>query len=147
MTAGSDALGFREECLLLQLKCNLLVGGQDHAYSFRNAREDAVQRLQRYRDNVQQRSRIMRDQPSTPVDSGIYWIEHVIRHKGAPHLRSTSLDLKWYHREMIDIITILVTIVTVFLIIFFLLLKKMFTKCDNISKKIKNCIVINKKNN
>jgi hypothetical protein len=48
MTAGSDALGFREECLLLQLKCNLLVGGQDDAYSFRNAREDAVQRLQRF---------------------------------------------------------------------------------------------------
>jgi hypothetical protein len=25
MTAGNDALGFREECLLLQLKCELLV--------------------------------------------------------------------------------------------------------------------------
>jgi hypothetical protein len=50
MTAGSDALGFREDCLLLQLKYDLLVGGQDHAYSFRSAgnREDAVQRLQRF---------------------------------------------------------------------------------------------------
>jgi hypothetical protein len=40
---------FREEFLLLQLKCDLLVGGQDCAYSFRNARnrEDAAQRLQR----------------------------------------------------------------------------------------------------
>jgi mitochondrial fission protein ELM1 len=50
MTAESDALGFREECSLLQLKCDLLVGGQDHAYSFQNARnrEDAVQSLQRF---------------------------------------------------------------------------------------------------
>jgi hypothetical protein len=34
--------------LLLQLKCDLLVGGQDRAYVFRNARnrEDAAQRLQ-----------------------------------------------------------------------------------------------------
>jgi hypothetical protein len=49
MTAGSPALGFRNE-FLLQLKCNLLVDGQDHAYSFRNARnrEDAAQRLQRF---------------------------------------------------------------------------------------------------
>jgi hypothetical protein len=41
---------FREEFLLLQLKCDLLVGGQDRAYSFRNARnrEDAAQRLQRF---------------------------------------------------------------------------------------------------
>jgi hypothetical protein len=38
MTAGSDALGFREECLLLQLQCDLFVGGQDHSYSFGNAR-------------------------------------------------------------------------------------------------------------
>jgi predicted GNAT family N-acyltransferase len=38
MTAGSDALGFREEYFLLQLKCDLLVGEQDHAYSFRNTR-------------------------------------------------------------------------------------------------------------
>jgi hypothetical protein len=41
---------FREEFLLLQLKCDLLVGGQYSAYSFRNARnrEDAAQRLQRF---------------------------------------------------------------------------------------------------
>jgi hypothetical protein len=50
MTAGSDALGFREEFLLLQLKCNLRVGGQEHGYSFRDARnrEDAAQRLHRF---------------------------------------------------------------------------------------------------
>jgi hypothetical protein len=50
MTAGSDALGFREERLLLQLKCDFLVDDQDHTYSFQNARncEDAAQRLQRF---------------------------------------------------------------------------------------------------
>jgi hypothetical protein len=50
MTAGSDALGFREECLLLQLNCDLLVGSQDHAYSSGNDRnrENAAQRLQRF---------------------------------------------------------------------------------------------------
>jgi hypothetical protein len=26
-----------------------------------------------------------------PIDSAVYWIEHVIRHKGAPHLRSAGL--------------------------------------------------------
>jgi hypothetical protein len=50
MTAGSDALRFREKRLLLQLKCDFLVDDQDHTYSFRNARncEDAAQRLQRF---------------------------------------------------------------------------------------------------
>jgi hypothetical protein len=32
---------FREEFLPLQLKCDLLVGSQDRAYSFRNARNRA----------------------------------------------------------------------------------------------------------
>jgi hypothetical protein len=31
MTPGSDVLGFCEECLLLELECDLLVGDQDHA--------------------------------------------------------------------------------------------------------------------
>jgi hypothetical protein len=40
---------FREECHL-QLKCDLLVGDQDPAYSFGNARnrEDVAHRLQRF---------------------------------------------------------------------------------------------------
>jgi hypothetical protein len=47
MTAESATLGFREECLLLHLKC---IGGEDDAYSFRNARNraDDAQRLQRF---------------------------------------------------------------------------------------------------
>jgi hypothetical protein len=41
---------FREECLFLEVKYDLLVGGQDSAYSFRNARnrEDAAQRFKRF---------------------------------------------------------------------------------------------------
>jgi hypothetical protein len=41
---------FREECLFLKVKYDLHVGGQDSAYSFRNARnrEDAAQRLKRF---------------------------------------------------------------------------------------------------
>jgi glucuronosyltransferase len=35
----------------------------------------------------------MKDRLMKPLDSAIYWIEHVIRHKGAPHLRSAGLDL------------------------------------------------------
>jgi hypothetical protein len=40
---------FRTEFLLLQLKCDLLLGSQDRAYSLRNGRnrEDAAQRSQR----------------------------------------------------------------------------------------------------
>jgi hypothetical protein len=41
---------FREEFLLLQLKCDVLIGGQDRTNAFRNTRnrEDAAQRLQKF---------------------------------------------------------------------------------------------------
>jgi hypothetical protein len=41
---------FREEFLLLQLKCDLLLDSQDRAYSFRKSRnrEDAAERLQKF---------------------------------------------------------------------------------------------------
>lgn len=33
------------------------------------------------------------------METAIYWVEYVVRHKGAPHLRSTgqNLDIVTYH--------------------------------------------------
>jgi hypothetical protein len=66
----------------------------------------------------------MHDQPLKPIDSAVYWIEHVIRHKGASHLRSVATELKWYQREMIDIIVFLMAVTSAILVTIFLLLKK-----------------------
>lgn len=34
----------------------------------------------------------------------MYWIEYVIRHKGAPHLRSAAQDLTWYQLYLLDVL-------------------------------------------
>jgi glucuronosyltransferase len=48
----------------------------------------------------------------------VYWTEYVIRHKGAPHLRSAVLDLAWYQYFLLDVITVLaLAIVSVLLIL------------------------------
>jgi len=60
-----------------------------------------------YRENVQRLSRIYRDQPLTPLQQAVYWTEYVIRHKGAPHLRSAALDLAWYQYFLLDVIAVL----------------------------------------
>jgi UDP:flavonoid glycosyltransferase YjiC (YdhE family) len=71
-----------------------------------------------YKENIQLRSKLMHDQPLKPIDSAVYWVEHVIRYKGAPHLRSAGLDLKWYEREMIDVfLFIIVVIATIYICI------------------------------
>ena len=60
-----------------------------------------------YRENVQRLSRIYRDQPLTLLQQAVYWTEYVIRHQGAPHLRSAALDLAWYQYFLLDVIAVL----------------------------------------
>ncbi|CAL4087206.1 unnamed protein product, partial [Meganyctiphanes norvegica] len=41
----------------------------------------------KYKSSASAVSKIIRDQPETPVERAVFWTEYVIRHKGAPHLR------------------------------------------------------------
>ena len=50
----------------------------------------------------------MRDQKERPLDRAVYWIEYVIRHQGAPHLRSSSRYLNLFQRNLIEIVTLIV---------------------------------------
>lgn len=50
----------------------------------------------------------MHDQPQHPLDRAIYWIEYVIRHKGAPHLRSATRPLNTFQRGLVDVMLILI---------------------------------------
>lgn len=34
-----------------------------------------------------------KDEPMKPIDQAIYWVEYVIRHGGAEHLKSDSIGL------------------------------------------------------
>ncbi|KAF2345767.1 UDP-glucuronosyl/UDP-glucosyltransferase, partial [Trinorchestia longiramus] len=56
----------------------------------------------KYEEAVTKQSVIMRDQPLSPEETVIYWTEYVIRHKGAPHLRSPFKDLTWYQVYNLD---------------------------------------------
>lgn len=57
-----------------------------------------------YMDTIQKTSRIFCDRPMSAMDTAMYWIEYVIRHKGAPLIRSSALDLPWYKYYLLDII-------------------------------------------
>jgi glucuronosyltransferase len=82
----------------------------------------------RYRENAQRLSRIYRDQPLTPLQQAVYWTEYVIRHKGAPHLRSAVLDLAWYQYFLLDVIAVLAIVVGSVVVIGFLVLRALCRK-------------------
>nr|AVT42216.1 UDP-glucuronosyltransferase 321G1 [Lissorhoptrus oryzophilus] len=58
---------------------------------------------QLYRKNIKEQARIITDQPMSSVDTAVYWIEYVIRHKGASHLRYKSVDIPFYQYYMLDV--------------------------------------------
>ncbi|KAF2888766.1 hypothetical protein ILUMI_17407, partial [Ignelater luminosus] len=64
-----------------------------------------------YPEAALQRSRILQDQPLKPMDKAIFWIEYVLRHQGAMHLRSAALNLTWYQYYLLDVIAFVVFII------------------------------------
>ncbi|XP_044263532.1 UDP-glycosyltransferase UGT5-like [Tribolium madens] len=72
----------------------------------------------RYKENVQMRSKLFHDQIVSPLDAAIYWIEYVIRHGGAPHLRVAALDLPWYKYLLIDVVAVIASAIITLIFIF-----------------------------
>ncbi|KAJ4448917.1 hypothetical protein ANN_00309 [Periplaneta americana] len=60
-----------------------------------------------YQKNAKHLSQLFRDRPQAALDTAIYWTEYVIRHRGAPHLRSSALDLTWYQYVLLDVILVI----------------------------------------
>ncbi|XP_036115594.1 UDP-glucuronosyltransferase 2B31-like isoform X3 [Molossus molossus] len=64
-----------------------------------------------YKENAMRLSRIQHDQPMKPLDRAVFWIEYVMRHKGAKHLRPASYDLTWLQYHSLDVIGFLLACV------------------------------------
>ncbi|KAM6150526.1 UDP-glucuronosyltransferase 2B31-like isoform 5-T5 [Erethizon dorsatum] len=57
-----------------------------------------------YKENAMRLSRIHHDQPVKPLDRAVFWIEFVMRHRGAKHLRVAAHDLSWFQYHSLDVI-------------------------------------------
>ncbi|ALC45675.1 Ugt35a [Drosophila busckii] len=60
-----------------------------------------------YAQTAAQMSERYRDQPETALERAIWWTEHVMRHKGAPHLRAESRNLNWLQLHSLDTLAVL----------------------------------------
>uniref|UniRef100_A0A8C2USC2 UDP-glucuronosyltransferase 2A3-like n=1 Tax=Chinchilla lanigera TaxID=34839 RepID=A0A8C2USC2_CHILA len=66
---------------------------------------------QKYKENAMRLSRIHHDQPMKPLDRAVFWVEFVMRHKGAKHLRVAAHDLSWFQYHSLDVIGFLLACV------------------------------------
>ncbi|XP_075331925.1 UDP-glucuronosyltransferase 2B4-like [Odontesthes bonariensis] len=56
-----------------------------------------------YKENMIKLSQIHHDKPIKPIDSAIFWMDYVMRHKGSAHLRTESYKLPWYAFYCLDL--------------------------------------------
>ncbi|XP_055531216.1 UDP-glycosyltransferase UGT5-like [Wyeomyia smithii] len=71
--------------------------------SFRWALDELLHKAE-YKRNIDVVSSVFRDRPVPALQEAAYWVEYVIRHKGAPQLRSAGIDLPWLSFALVDVI-------------------------------------------
>ncbi|XP_059051876.1 UDP-glycosyltransferase UGT5-like [Achroia grisella] len=89
----------------------------------------------KYKEKVRELSFVHHDRPISPGDELVHWVEHVIRTKGAPHLRSPAFDVPFYQKCYLDLAALVLAILIAIKIIIVKLVRLLFKK-PGLKKKI-----------
>ncbi|KAL3289133.1 hypothetical protein HHI36_003571 [Cryptolaemus montrouzieri] len=118
--------------------------GLDHDKMTQETFDSAIRELltnSTYAANAKKRSSLFKNQPVKPLDNAIWWVEHIIEHKGGQHLRNVGMDLEWYQLYMVDIMLFFVVVITTILVISFFvtrwMMRKVFKLFSQNPKKVK----------
>ncbi|KAK5645028.1 hypothetical protein RI129_006328 [Pyrocoelia pectoralis] len=84
----------------------------------------------KYRNTARERSKIFQDDNTKPLDRAAFWVDYVIRHKGAPHLRTAASSLSWYQYLLLDVTLFIITVLLGFLFVVRKLITKLFVQKD-----------------
>lgn len=101
--------------------------------SFRWALNELLHKPE-YKTNMDRVSAVFRDRPMSSLEESAYWIEYVIRHKGAPQLRSAGLDLPWVSFALLDVVGV---VPAALLVLVWVIRKMVFVMCGKSALKKK----------
>lgn len=87
-----------------------------------------------YRENMKKLSSLHRDQPMKPLDRAVFWIEFVMRHKGAAHLKTDSYKMTMIQYYSMDVAAFLFATVLLFLLVSFSAVKFLIRQIFDRSK-------------
>jgi UDP:flavonoid glycosyltransferase YjiC (YdhE family) len=90
---------------------------------------DEVLNSKKYTEKVQELSARFRDKPQHPVDLAKYYVEFVMRHKGAPFMQSSSTHLNVIELNNLDVYAIILAILFIAVFVPYFLLKKLLRSC------------------
>ncbi|XP_067012865.2 UDP-glycosyltransferase UGT5 [Anabrus simplex] len=79
-----------------------------------------------YKENAMKVSRAYHDRPMSAMDTAVYWTEYVIRHRGAPHLRSAAVDLNFFQYLLLDVIATVLAVAGIISFVIYKVIKRIF---------------------
>lgn len=89
------------------------------------ALKDILDNKKTYKKNMRKMSQLHHDTPLRPMDTAIFWLEYVMRHKGAAHLRTESYKLPWYEYHNVDVLALLLGVVLAVCLLFALVCRSL----------------------
>lgn len=82
-------------------------------------------------------SAIFSDNMIHPMDEFIWWIDYVIKFRGAKHLKSHAMNMCWFTYLSLDLILVNVIVIMTLIFGIYFVIKKLCTKKKVIDKKQK----------
>ncbi|XP_055597964.1 UDP-glucosyltransferase 2-like [Uranotaenia lowii] len=89
-------------------------------------------------ENAKKVSYSYRNRPQSPVDTAVWWCEHVVATGGLPLAKSYSTELPWYSYNLIDVQVVFWTGLTIYLSLYVLVIKRIcFRGVSSFGSKVK----------
>lgn len=72
----------------------------------------------------------------TPLNTAVYWIEYVAKHKGAPYMKTAAVGMPTYQYFLIDVVAFIIVVLILTSIFLYWAFKKILSLLLNkITKK------------
>ncbi|XP_037931782.1 UDP-glycosyltransferase UGT5-like [Teleopsis dalmanni] len=88
-----------------------------NAEDFKNAIVEVLDNP-KYTNTIKQFSVLYRDRPMSARQVAVFWVEYILRHKGAKHMQSPAVFLNNWQLLSLDVIGFLLTVLFVVILIF-----------------------------
>jgi len=108
---------------------------------------DKLDNCSRYKNNCVKTSKLFKDRQNGPLETALWWTEHVLRHKGTVNLRPDRINEAWYMRRSLDVWGFLFAIGFAILTILALMIHRVVMYCFGFKKLNRNKLAKSKKSN
>ncbi|XP_046624728.1 UDP-glycosyltransferase UGT5-like [Neodiprion virginianus] len=82
-----------------------------------------------YKERMLKFRQLFNDRKEDPMDRAMWWIEYVIRHNGAPHLRPRLRHWPWHQRELLDVLAFVLLVASAALYLSYKFIRLVIRKC------------------